>query len=97
MAIKKDQHVVPTGGKWSVRSTGSDRASRVFETKESAVTHAREIARNANTGVYVHGKDGLVQSKHSFAVPHHGSSNSEQTKARASEVIKNPNSSKGRK
>jgi len=97
MAIKKDQHVVPTGGKWGVRSTGSDRASRVFETKESAVTHAREIARSAQTGVYVHGKDGLVQSKHSFAVSHHGSSNPEQKRARASEVIKNPNSSKGRK
>ncbi|WP_409027483.1 DUF2188 domain-containing protein [Janthinobacterium sp. SUN098] len=96
MAIKKDQHVVPTGGKWSVRSTGSDRASRVFETKESAVTHARQIARNAHTGVYVHGKDGLVQSKHSFALPP-GSSNSEKTKAGASEVIKDPNSSKGRK
>jgi hypothetical protein len=97
MAIKKDQHVVPTGGKWSVRSTGSDRASRVFETKESAVTHARQIARNAHTGVYVHGKDGLVQSKHSFAVPHQGSSKPEQAKDRASEVSNNPNSSKGRK
>jgi hypothetical protein len=97
MASKKDQHVVPAGDKWSVRSTGSDRASRVFETKGSAVTHARQIARSAHTGVYVHGKDGLVQSKQSFTVPHHGSADPPSAKGRASETIKNPNSSKGRK
>jgi hypothetical protein len=67
MAIKKDQHVMPTGDRWGVRSTGADRSSKVFDTKELAVKYARDIAKNSQTDLYVHGKDGLVVSKNSYA------------------------------
>lgn len=68
MSTKKDQHVARSAdGNWAVRSTGSERASKVFQTKELAVNYARTIARNSSTGVYIHGEDGRVLSKDSYA------------------------------
>jgi hypothetical protein len=68
MTTKKDQHVVPSSdGKWAVRSTGAERASKKFESKLLAVKYARTIARSASTGVYVHSADGRVLSKDSYA------------------------------
>ncbi|WP_177207831.1 DUF2188 domain-containing protein [Massilia yuzhufengensis] len=77
MNTKKDQHVVPMGVKWAVRSTGADRSSKVFDSKELAVKHARTLARSAQTGVYVHGKDGLVTSKASYAPSNTGDKRNE--------------------
>lgn len=73
MSTKKDQHVVRSAdGNWAVRSTGAEKASKVFQSKELAVSHARTLARNASAGVYIHGKDGRVLSKDSYATndPH---------------------------
>lgn len=68
MSIKKDQHVVRSSdGHWAVRSTGAERASKVFPSKDEAVNHARTIARDKSTGVYIHGEDGRVLSKDSYA------------------------------
>lgn len=68
MIPKKDQHVVRSAdGKWAVRSTGAERASKVFPSKDLAVTHARTLARSASTGVYIHGEDGRVLTKDSYA------------------------------
>lgn len=68
MSVKKDQHVVRSAdGHWAVRSTGAERASKVFASKELAVRHARTLARDASTGVYIHGEDGRVLTKDSYA------------------------------
>jgi hypothetical protein len=66
MATKKDQHVIPSGDKWGVRSTGSGKSSKVFQTKVEAVKHARGIAQDSRTGLYIHNKNGMVQSKNSY-------------------------------
>jgi hypothetical protein len=67
MSVKKDQHVVrSSNGGWAVRSTGAEKASKVFGTKELAVSHARTVARNSSTGMYIHGEDGRVLSKYSY-------------------------------
>ncbi|MBC3917475.1 DUF2188 domain-containing protein [Undibacterium sp. CY18W] len=68
MSIKKDQHVVrSSNGQWAVRSTGAEKASKVFASKDLAVSHARSVARSASTGVYIHGDDGRVLTKDSYA------------------------------
>lgn len=68
MSAKKDQHVGRSAdGNWAVRSTGAAKASKVFPSKELAVSHARTLAKNASAGVYIHGKDGRVLSKDSYA------------------------------
>lgn len=68
MTTKKDQHVARSAdGKWAVRSTGAERASKKFDSQDQAIKHARTIARSASTGVYIHGADGRVLSKDSYA------------------------------
>ena len=65
---KKSQHIVKssTGG-WAVKSSGSSKASKVYNSKEQAIRHGRAIARNQKGEIYIHGKDGKIQSKDSFA------------------------------
>lgn len=63
---KKGQHVVPSGGKWSVRKAGASRASGTFDTQKEAVKKATEIARNQKTELYIHGKDGRIRERNSY-------------------------------
>lgn len=56
----RNQHVVPHGDKWAVRSEGSERFTSVFDTKQEAIDNAREIARRAGTELLVHGRSGQI-------------------------------------
>lgn len=67
----KGQHVVPNGGKWSVRKAGAERASGVFSTQKEAVERAREIAKNQGTELYIHGPDGRIRERSSFGKDSH--------------------------
>ena len=63
---KKGQHVVPIGGKWSVRRAGSSRASGTYGTQREAVEKAKEIARTQQTELYIHGRDGRIRERSSY-------------------------------
>ncbi len=68
---KKGQHVVPSGGKWSVRKAGSVRASGIYDTQTEAVEQARKIARNQQTELYIHGRDGRISERRSYGKDPH--------------------------
>ena len=63
---RKGQHVVPSGKKWSVRSSGSSRASGVFVTQQEAIERARDKARKEGTELYIHGQDGRIRERNSY-------------------------------
>lgn len=63
---KKGQHVVPNGGKWSVRRAGSSRVSGTYSTQKEAVEIAREKARSQRTELYIHGRDGRIRERSSY-------------------------------
>lgn len=63
---KRNQHVVPSGGRWTVRSAGAQRASRIFTTQEEAIEHAREKARRDGKELFIHGRDGRVRERSSY-------------------------------
>lgn len=63
---RSGQHVVPSGGKWSVRRAGAKRASGTFETQKEAIDSARDKARRQGTELYVHGRDGRIRERSSF-------------------------------
>ena len=62
MAKSKAHHVVknPSGG-WSVKKSGSARASGTFKTQKDAVSSAKIISANQGTKVVVHGRDGRIK------------------------------------
>ena len=68
---KPGQHVVPNGDKWSVRRAGAAKASGVFATQSEAIDRAREIARNQETELFVHGRDGRIRSRDSYGNDNH--------------------------
>lgn len=65
MTSNRDQHVVPRDGDWAVKGAGADRATAIYQTKQETVDRARGIARNQGTELFIHGKDGKIQSRDS--------------------------------
>lgn len=63
---KKSQHVVPSGGRWSVRSSGASRASKTFDTQQEAIKNAKSKAKKQGTELYVHGRDGKIRERNSY-------------------------------
>ncbi|SIQ24509.1 hypothetical protein SAMN05880582_1011227 [Rhizobium sp. RU20A] len=64
--MSKSQHVMPSGGKWTLREAGSSRASRVFSSQQEAVDAAQKIAKQRGSVLYIHGKNGLIRERLSY-------------------------------
>lgn len=65
----QSHHVVPNpNGGWSVKKAGTDKASKVFEKKDPAITYARQVSRNQKTELVIHRKDGTIEQKDSHNV-----------------------------
>jgi uncharacterized protein YdaT len=63
---KKNQHVVPHKDGWAVRGEGNSRVTRVTPTQQEAISAAREIAKNQNSEVVIHRRDGTIRDKDSY-------------------------------
>ena len=63
---RKGQHVVPAGGGWSVKKAGAARASSTHSTQAAAVEAATRIAKNQQSEVYIHGRDGRIRERNSY-------------------------------
>ena len=57
--------MTPHGEGWAVSRSGSERASRVVQTKGEAMDIARAYAREENAELVVKGRDGAIQNKDS--------------------------------
>jgi hypothetical protein len=62
----KNQHVVPHNGAWAVRGAGNGRATSVHETQGAAIDAARAIARNQQSELLIHGRNGQIRERDSF-------------------------------
>ena len=61
-----NQHVVPHNNEWAVKPEGGERASSVHDTQEEAVERATELARNQQSEVLVHGRNGEIRMRNSY-------------------------------
>ncbi|WP_337264057.1 MULTISPECIES: DUF2188 domain-containing protein [unclassified Serratia (in: enterobacteria)] len=63
----KSQHVVRSAeGGWVVKKGGSQRATKHFDTQQEAIDWGREVAKNQEAELYIHGKDGQIREKNSY-------------------------------
>lgn len=66
MSKRKNIHVVPRNDGWIIRKEGSSKATSVHKTQRDAVAAAREMARNLNTELVIHGRDGRIRNRDSY-------------------------------
>jgi len=64
--MKKNQHVVPNNDKWAVKGEGNSKKTRITQTQREAIEIAREIARNQQSELVIHRKDGTIRDKDSY-------------------------------
>lgn len=62
----KNQHVVKRGNGWAVRGAGNGKDTAHLPTQAKATKRASEIARNQQSEVLIHGKDGRIRERNSF-------------------------------
>ncbi|MEO7522625.1 MAG: DUF2188 domain-containing protein [Ferruginibacter sp.] len=63
---KKSNHVVLSPSGWVVKKSGSERASKTFDTKEKAVVYGRELSKNEKSELYIHKTNGIIQNRNSY-------------------------------
>ena len=63
---KKNQHVVPRGGKWAVKGANNQKATRITDTQSAAIKIARDIAIRKKSEVVIHSPDGRIRDKDSY-------------------------------
>ncbi len=64
--MKKNQHVVPKGNKWAVKGAGNEKYTKIVDTQKQAIDKAREIAKNQQSEVVIHKRDGTIRDKDSY-------------------------------
>ncbi len=62
----KNQHVVPKDNKWAVKGEKNDKITKLFDTQKDAIDYARDIAKNQQSELVIHRKDGTIRDKDSF-------------------------------
>lgn len=66
MSKGKNQHVSPKGDSWQVKGAGNQKATATVPTQRKAIDIAKEIAKNQNSEVVIHGKNGKIRDKDSY-------------------------------
>ena len=63
---KKNQHVVPNDGQWGVLGENNTRITKLFDTQKEAIQHAKEICKNQESELFIHGRDGQIRERNSY-------------------------------
>ena len=62
----KNQHVVPKNGRWGVRGENNSKLTYTFDTQTEAIAIAREISRNQQSELLIHGRNGHIRERDSY-------------------------------
>lgn len=61
----KNQHIVKHSEGWAVKGAGNKKATRVSNTQKEAIDIGRTIAKNQQSELIIHGKNGQIRAKDS--------------------------------
>ena len=62
----KNQHVTPNGNGWQVIGAGNSKATKLFGTQKEAIDYGRDIAKNQQSELVIHGTNGKIRDKDSY-------------------------------
>lgn len=62
----KNQHVVPNNRQWSVKGEVNGKYTVTTDTQKEAINKAREIAKNQESELIIHGRNGQIREKDSY-------------------------------
>lgn len=65
MSKGKNQHVVKHTDGWAVRGAGNEKVTKVTRTQQEAIDIAREISRNQESELFIHGRNGQIRERDS--------------------------------
>lgn len=63
---EKNVHVLPNQGDWKVKTSGSEKAYRITSTQKEAIAIAIKVAKNNESELLIHGKNGQIREKNSY-------------------------------
>lgn len=66
MANRNNVHVVQRGDLWGTLREGRHRASQVFDTQAQAIEAGRQMARQGQGELLIHGQDGRIRARDSY-------------------------------
>lgn len=61
----KNQHVVPANGRWGIKGEGNSKLTSTFDRQSDAIAAARQITRNQNSELFIHGRNGQIRARDS--------------------------------
>lgn len=53
-------------GGWNVKGAGNTRATANFGTQAEAINKATQIAKNQNSEMFIHGRNGQIRERNSY-------------------------------
>ncbi|MDI5805805.1 DUF2188 domain-containing protein [Salmonella enterica subsp. enterica serovar Kentucky] len=62
----KDQHVVKRDDGWAVRGENNTKDTSHHATQQEVIDAARKIAKNQESELVIHGRDGKIRAKDSY-------------------------------
>ncbi len=63
--MSKNQRIVPHARGWAVRGAGNSKPTAIHGTQAEAIDHGREIARNQQSELLIHGRNGRIRARDS--------------------------------
>lgn len=64
--MKKNQHVVPHPNGWAVKGEGNSKPTIITDTQAEAIDIARNIAKNQESELLIHGRNGEIRHRDSY-------------------------------
>lgn len=71
MTKGKNQHVVPHKGNWAVKGEGNERYTRITKTQSEANKYAKEIAKNQQSELFIHNRQGQIRERNTYGTDIH--------------------------
>ncbi|UUC44763.1 DUF2188 domain-containing protein [Flavobacterium cerinum] len=63
----KNQHITPhPDGGWQVKGEGNTKATVITDTQQEAIDAGRNIAKNQQSELLIHGRNGQIRARDSY-------------------------------